>query len=275
MQIRIPYFTTQRISQPIMQPIPVPAFKDNYIWLAPCGEGDERRVIVVDPGTAAPVLDRLAAQQWEPAAILITHHHYDHVDGVEALRARFSVPVFGPRGTVDRWTGQGGRALDEGDHLDALGLRVLATPGHTRDHLSYVGQGVVFCGDTLFAGGCGRLFEGTPEEMYRSLEKLRALPDDTRICCAHEYTLANLRFARQVEPDNDALARRLEETEAMRREGKPTVPSRLGLEKQTNPFLRCHEPAVHAAAERFCRRRLSSPAQVFAVIRYWKDNFRQ
>ncbi len=258
-----------------MQPIPVPAFKDNYIWLAPCGEGDERRVIVVDPGTAAPVLDRLTEQQWETAAILITHHHHDHVDGVEALRARFSVPVFGPPGTVDRWTGQGGRTLTEGDRLDEFGLRVLATPGHTRDHLSYVGQGVVFCGDTLFAGGCGRLFEGTPGQMYRSLEKLRALPDDTRICCAHEYTLANLRFARQVEPDNDALARRLEETEAMRREGKATVPSRLGLEKQTNPFLRCHEPAVRAAAERFCRRRLNSPDQVFAVIRYWKDIYKQ
>lgn len=249
-----------------MQAIAVPAFADNYIWLLPLPD-DDGRALIVDPGDAAPVLQVLTERRLTPAAILVTHHHYDHVGGIRELRDRCAIPVYGPAGIpaeVDC-------VLGDGDRLEAWRLQVLATPGHTRDHLCYAGEGLLFCGDTLFAGGCGRLFEGTAEQMYHSLEKLRRLPDDTRVYCAHEYTLSNLRFAVQVEPDNEILARRLQEVEDLRRAGKPTVPSLLGLEKQTNPFLRCHLPAVQRAAEDFCGRGLTAPEQVFAVIRHWKD----
>ena len=250
-----------------MQAIPVTAFSDNYIWLVP-GPDTPRAVAIVDPGDAAPVLDTLARLELLPAAILVTHHHYDHTGGIQALRARFDIPVYGAiPGSAHR--------VSEGDTLvlnNGLSFRVLETPGHTLDHLAYHGEKALFCGDTLFAGGCGRLFEGSAQQMYRSLEKIRRLPGDTLIYCAHEYTLGNLRFAAQVEPGNRALSARLADTLALRRQGLPTVPSTLALEKETNPFLRCHIPAVHQAAERICGRPLATPEAVFAVIRYWKDS---
>ncbi len=254
-----------------MQAIPVSAFSDNYIWLVP-GPAAPRSVAIVDPGDAAPVLEALSRMELRPVAILVTHHHYDHVDGIQALRSHFDIPIYGPtRSAIPACD----HPMAEGDSLtvdNGLSLTVLETPGHTLDHLAYYGDKALFCGDTLFAGGCGRLFEGTAQQMYLSLEKIRRLPDETRIYCAHEYTLGNLRFATLVEPHNRDLAVRLEETIVLRSQGRATVPSTLELEKKTNPFLRCHLPEVRQAAERFSRRPLATPQEVFAVIRYWKDS---
>ncbi|MGE0080421.1 MAG: hydroxyacylglutathione hydrolase [Thiohalomonadaceae bacterium] len=244
-----------------------PAFDDNYVWALHTAPG---QVALVDPGDADPVIDYLEAAGLAPAAILITHHHGDHTGGVAELTERWPVPVYGPaRKAFDGLN----RAVHEGDEL-ALGgvrLRVLDTPGHTRDHVCYLAPGALFCGDTLFTAGCGRLFEGTPAQMHASLEKLRALPDDTLVYCAHEYTLANLVFARIAEPENAAITTRVQEAQRERDAGRPTVPSTLALEKATNPFLRSHEPALRAAAERFAGRPLASGAEVFATVRHWKD----
>ncbi|HHH36432.1 MAG TPA: hydroxyacylglutathione hydrolase [Gammaproteobacteria bacterium] len=251
-----------------MQAIALPAFKDNYIWLLP---GPDGTALVVDPGDAAPVLATLHTRHLALGAILVTHHHYDHVNGIEPLLDRFPVPVYGPAtlALCDHPVAEGSSISP----LPGLTLQVMETPGHTLDHLCYHGHGILFCGDTLFAGGCGRLFEGTAAQLYASLERLRALPDETLVHCAHEYTLSNLEFAARVEPDNAALMQRLEEVRAQRRRHEPTLPSSLGLEKRTNPFLRCHLPTVQAAASAFRGHELDSPEAVFAVIRYWKDTF--
>lgn len=250
----------------------VPAFDDNYIWLA-SGEEGSTTVAVVDPGDADPVLERLARERLTPEAILITHHHGDHTGGVGELVARYGIPVYGPAGgrirAVDHPVRDGDRVELPGSGLN---LDVLETPGHTRDHVCYAGPGMLFCGDTLFTGGCGRLFEGTPEQMFASLERLRALPDSTRVYCAHEYTLKNLAFARVAEPDNAELRERQAGAEAARGRGEPTVPAELGLEKRTNPFLRSHVPELARAAEAYTGRRLEGPAAVFAAVRAWKDD---
>lgn len=247
----------------------IPAFDDNYIWLL--SAAGERRITIVDPGDADPVLEAIERDGLEPAAILITHHHGDHTGGVGELVRHFAIPVYGPddrriRG-IDRIVGEGDCVEPE----DGISLRVMETPGHTRSHICYVGHGVLFSGDTLFTGGCGRLFEGTPDQMHGSLQKIASLPDETLVYCAHEYTLANLAFARVAEPDNPQLANRLVEAEAARARGAPTVPAPLGLERATNPFLRCDEPNLIAAAERFAGRRLEGGAAVFGVVRHWKD----
>jgi hydroxyacylglutathione hydrolase len=251
----------------------VPAFQDNYIWLIH-GMTDRGRVAVVDPGDAAPVLSALNAGGFELAAVLVTHHHPDHTGGIAAITAAHPAPVFGPRGER---IGVVEYRLGEGDtcRLDTLGLnfRVLDVPGHTAGHIAYAGHGAVFCGDTLFVGGCGRLFEGTPAEMSQSLDKLSRLPGDTRVYCAHEYTLANLRFAQAVEPGNEELAAFTLQAEKARAQGIPTVPSTIAIERAINPFMRCRHPAVHAAAEQKCGRTLGSEIEVFATIRQWKDNF--
>jgi hydroxyacylglutathione hydrolase len=248
----------------------IPAFEDNYIWLI----RDTRRpqVAIVDPGDADPVLAAVAAEGLQPLAILITHHHYDHVGGVAELVARFHIPVYGPaRETIPHLS----HPVAEGDtvELEALGARfqVMDVPGHTAGHIAYVGHGMLFCGDTLFTGGCGRLFEGTPAQMYQALSRIRALPDETQVYCAHEYTEANLRFACIAEPDNTALVQRQQETAALRAQGRPTVPAALGLEKATNPFLRFDVPALVQAAEAFAGHPLTPGAEVFGVIRHWKD----
>ena len=251
----------------------VPAFQDNYLWVL---ERDGRAA-VVDPGDAAPVQRFLEDNGLALDAILATHHHGDHIGGVPELAARWKCPVFGP--AHDGVEGLS-RRLGEGDRIVVPGLdyalRVLDVPGHTAGHIAYVHEGddpVVFCGDTLFACGCGRLFEGTPGQMSESLAKLAALPGETRVYCAHEYTMSNIRFAEAVEPGNARLAERKAREAAKRGRGVPTVPSTIAEERATNPFLRCGEPEVAAAAERHAGRPLDGPRQVFAEIREWKNRF--
>lgn len=253
--------------------LPIPAFTDNYIWLV----HDGTQAVVVDPGDSSPVFAALKAHQLSLVAILLTHHHADHVGGVPSLLQQFKVPVFGPRTEAIKNITV---PLTEGDHAFIpeleLTLSVLDVPGHTRGHIAYVAadQGWLFCGDTLFAGGCGRLFEGTPAQMISSLNKFAALPDSTQVYCAHEYTLSNLRFAKEVEPSNDAIDRRIQSEQAKRDHGEPTVPSTIGLEKRTNPFLRYREPSIVESLT--LTGRLAAPESVaaFAALREWKNSFR-
>ena len=253
---------------------PVRAFSDNYLWLIRAPR-DGRRAVVVDPGDASPIEAALEQQGLALGAILVTHHHPDHVGGVQALAARHGVEVYGP--ARERMPCEV-QPLDDGDiaSLADLGLEfhVMAVPGHTLGHVAYHGHGALFCGDTLFSAGCGRLFEGTPAQMLGSLDRIAALPDDTQVYCAHEYTLANLRFAAAVEPGNADVLETLEAVRKLRARDGITLPTTLGRERRINPFLRCREPAVRAAAEARAGTPLPGPADVFAVIRAWKDGFR-
>jgi hydroxyacylglutathione hydrolase len=252
------------------QVVPVPALKDNYIWVL----RDDRHAAVVDPGDARPILDYLASEQLHLTAILATHHHSDHVGGIGEILDQFDVPVYGPKSEPIATVSH---ALVEGDHIEIPGLAarfsILDIPGHTRAPVAYYDAKRVFCGDTLFACGCGRLFEGTPQQMHESLKKLAALPDDTLVYCAHEYTLANIRFARAVEPGNTQLAERERADARTRQEGRPTVPSNIAQEKATNPFLRCAQPEVIESASRYLGTRVTDPVQVLAAIRKWKNEF--
>ncbi len=256
------------------QIIPLPAFTDNYVWAI--REGD--RAAVVDPGDAVPVRDWLRREGVALAAILVTHHHRDHTGGIVDLLRDAPVPVIGPaREAIPGRT----RAVAEGDRFDLPGiglpLEVLDIPGHTAGHVAFFGRGaawggpIVFCGDTLFAGGCGRVFEGTPREMWASLCALAALPGDTRVCCGHEYTLANLRFASAVEPGHPEIVERAARESAKRARGLPTLPSTIAEERATNPFLRAREPRVRAIAEARSGHPLSDDAAVFAALREWKN----
>jgi len=250
--------------------VPLPAFKDNYIWTLRAG----KHAAVVDPGEARPVKEYLAQEGLTLAAILATHHHPDHVGGIEELIAMAKVPVFGPKGEpIPELTHPVGQ--DDKVGIPALDAEfsVLEIPGHTRAHVAYYGLESLFCGDTLFACGCGRVFEGTAEQMLASLMKLAALPDATKVYCGHEYTLANIRFARAVDPGNRALAAREERAAAQRAAGQPTLPSTLGEERATNPFLRCAEPVVVESANKYLGARAADPARVFAAIREWKNRF--
>jgi hydroxyacylglutathione hydrolase len=261
--------------------VPIPAFTDNYIWtlLAPEQSGVERACAVVDPGDAAPVKAYLTKHQLTLTAILITHHHADHTGGIAALTEAYNVPVYGP--AAENIAGVT-HALRDGDRvtLRALSefkwaeLRVIEIPGHTRGHIAYVGDDFVLCGDTMFAAGCGRLFEGTPAQMFASLQRLAALPPATRVFCTHEYTLSNLRFALTVDPDNAALIERSLDDQALRERGDPTVPTTIARERATNPFLRCDTLSVRAHAEQFAGKPLSGSVDVFAAIRAHKDVFR-
>lgn len=245
----------------------IPAFKDNYIWLLQ----RDRRAVVVDPGEAAPVIARLEAEGLRLEGILITHHHADHQGGVGELTRRYPVPVFAP--AAESITGCT-HPLSGGETIAVLGcpVRVMAVPGHTAGHLAYVAGDRLFCGDTLFGAGCGRLFEGTPAQMAASLAAIAELPPTTRVHCAHEYTEANLRFALAVEPGNADIAARMKRVAALRAAGESTVPSLLAEELATNPFLRCGEPAVVAAArDRGCDSDAS--VAVFAAIRNWRNSF--
>ena len=257
----------------MLQVTPVPAFADNYIWLIHSPR-DARKVVAVDPGDAVPVAQTLAAQSLQLCGILLTHHHNDHVGGVANLLQQHSVPVFGP--ASERLPGNP-TLMREGDHsrFEELGLdfSVLDVPGHTAGHIAYTGHDAVFCGDTLFSGGCGRLFEGTAEQMVGSLAKLASLPDATLVFCAHEYTIANLRFSLAVEPDNADTAAYLEECQAQRARHEATVPSNIRRERNVNPFLRCNRKTVIRAAEARAGRGLNS-TEVFAVLRQWKDGFK-
>lgn len=256
-----------------MDPIALAAFSDNYIWLLHEGP----RALVVDPGDAAPVVAALEARGLTLAAILVTHHHPDHVGGVDALRSRLDGPVFGPareRIPAPFTPVSGGQSIEAA----GLAFEVVDVPGHTAGHVAYVhrpaqGAPILFCGDTLFSGGCGRLFEGTAAQMHESLQRLAGLPADTRVCCAHEYTLSNLRFAAAVEPDNAALAAHIAACEALRARGEATVPSTIAREREINPFLRCDAPAVIAAA-RHRGAASEDGAAVLGAIRAWKNEFR-
>ncbi len=255
-----------------MDIIPLPAFRDNYIWLL----HNDRHAVVVDPGDAVPVRQYLARQGLRLAAILVTHHHPDHVGGLAELLAAATVPVFGPAAeNIEGVT----RPVAEGDtvRLDELGveLSVLDIPGHTSGHVAYyaAGLGAVFCGDTLFSAGCGRLFEGTPPQLAASLAKLAALPDETRVYCTHEYTLSNLAFARVAEPDNAERDEWASRCEALRAANQPTLPSTIGREKAINPFLRCDRPGVVRAVAARAGTAPRDPIACLAALRAWKDVF--
>lgn len=254
---------------------PIPAFSDNYIWCLKL-EG-ENQAVVVDPGDATPVLQALEAQNLELAGVIITHHHFDHTGGLDSLLAHRKVPVWGPANPAIT---QISERLKQGDRVEILGIEwtVLEVPGHTLDHIAFYaedtgGNPSLFCGDTLFAGGCGRVFEGNPGMMLGSLDKLAALPAATRVYCAHEYTMANLAFAAAVEPDNEALKERIEHDQGLRDRDQPTVPSTLALELDTNPFLRCAQAPVVDKVLTEQRATASDPVSVFAAVRGWKDNF--
>lgn len=256
---------------PALTLTPIPALKDNYIWLL---TDASRRAVVVDPGDAAPVKALVDAQDLKLEAVFITHHHADHMGGAAELASLHRCPVFGPAREADDVVDL---PLSEGMAAEVPGMRlrfrVLDIPGHTAGHIALEGYGILFCGDTLFSAGCGRLFEGTAAEMCSSLAKLARLPDETRMCCGHEYTLANLRFAAVLEPDNRAIADYAAACGAMRARGEATLPSTLATERQVNPFLRCGQPAVRSAAEHHAGKRLDDAVEVFAVIREWKDGF--
>jgi hydroxyacylglutathione hydrolase len=254
---------------------PLPAFTDNYIWALRRPDGG-RAVVVVDPGDAAPVEAHLARHELELAAILVTHHHGDHVGGVPALVARHRVPVHGPAREAQAVVTQ---QYTDGATLRipelALDLEVLDIPGHTLGHIAFVGGGVLFCGDTLFSAGCGRLFEGSPAQMLASLERLAALPPTTRVCCGHEYTLANLAFAAVAEPGNADRAAYATAAAARRAAGEPTLPSTIGLERAVNPFLRIAQPVMQRTVAEWSGEAPAGKVASFAALRRWKDGFRQ
>lgn len=249
---------------------PISAFRDNYIWAI----HTSTHAAVIDPGDAGPVLAFLQKNRLQLSAILITHHHHDHVDGIAALLERYSVPVYGPAAEVIPYKSS---ALQEGNTIElkalALSFRILEVPGHTAGHIAYYAEGMLFCGDTLFGCGCGRLFEGTPAQMHASLTKLAQLPRDSRVYCAHEYTLSNIAFALTVEPNNsDLLARAVADRDRIAR-GEPTLPSTIGLELDTNPFLRCHLPEVQYYTQHTSNHPLPTVTEVFGSLRTLKNNF--
>ncbi len=252
---------------------PIPAFRDNYIWMI----ASHTHAVVIDPGDATPVLDTLQKRSLQLSAILLTHRHEDHTAGVAGLLAKYPVPVYGPKNddipsvTVP---------LQEGDtvtlpDLDDLSLAVLDVPGHTRGHIAYyaAAEKWLFCGDMLFGAGCGRMFEGTPEQMLASLSKLAALPEDTAVFAGHEYTLSNLRFAREIEPDNAAIDERARNDQARLNRRQPTLPSTIGIEKATNPFLRADRTNVMQRLKALGRLQHETPVEAFAAMREWKNTY--
>lgn len=251
---------------------PVRAFFDNYIWLII--NETQRTVAIVDPGDAVPVLAALTELNLTPVAILVTHHHPDHINGIRSLLSHRSMPVYGPaRESIPCMS----HPLQEGDQISLPDVnedfRILDVPGHTAGHIAFLAGQRLFIGDTLFMAGCGRLKGGTAEQLYHSLNRVAKLPNDTLVYCTHEYTQANLRFAQAVEPDNSAISLRIEQTEALLKKNLPTIPGTLACEKTTNPFLRTHIPDVISAAENFIGHKLDQGVDVFTALRKWKDQF--
>lgn len=257
----------------MFQVTPIPAFNDNYIWAIADPKGP--RIAVVDPGDAAPVRHYLEQRGLSLAAILVTHHHADHTGGVNELAREFEVPVYGPAkspfGGIDR-------PLADGESVELFGqtLEVREVPAHTLDHISYFNAGEpsqLFCGDTLFLAGCGRLFEGTAAQMQQAMDYFRTLPDDTEIYCTHEYSLSNLAFAAAVEPDNADIGASIERCRALRASDQPTLPSHIGTEKRINPFMRTAVASVRESAGRHAGKSLSDATETLAVIREWKNHY--
>jgi hydroxyacylglutathione hydrolase len=256
--------------------VPIPAFDDNYIWLI---KGPDNKAVIVDPGDAEPVLSFISEEQRTLSAIIITHHHWDHIDGINDLLRFYDVPVYGPDSPrIPQIT----HKVKEGSIVTLFDaplfeLNVIEVPGHTRDHIAYTGlvnnKPAIFCGDTLFAAGCGRLFDGTHEQFCHSLQKINQLPAETQIFCTHEYTLANLKFAEAVEPSNQDIKNRIKNEQKKRLKHLPTLPTTLGLERRTNPFLRYHENDVTSAINAYWASEHSSPEALFTGLRRWKDEF--
>ena len=254
---------------------PLPAFDDNYLWLL----HHNGQAALVDPGDGEVALRALRERGLRLAAILITHHHPDHIGGLPALLQAWDVPVYGPRAEAGKIPGLT-RLLDDGDRVTLPELNVsfdvLTVPGHTLGHIAYhaAADKLLFCGDTLFVGGCGRLFEGTPQQMHGSLQRLSALPGDTAVYCAHEYTLSNLDFARNAEPGNAVVAKEIERVRDLRAQQRPSVPSTILREQAYNPFLRCGDPMLAKSASAHAGKPLNDAVEVFAVLRRWKDNYK-
>ncbi|MCL2896215.1 hydroxyacylglutathione hydrolase [Brenneria tiliae] len=251
-----------------MNLISIAALQDNYIWLL---SNKENHCVIVDPGEAQPVLDALGKHRLTPEAILLTHHHHDHVGGVAAIVEHYAhLPIFGPRETQKSGATT---VVEEGDTLSLLNsdFSVLAVPGHTAGHIAYYSHPFLFCGDTLFSGGCGRIFEGTPKQMYDSIKKISNLPDDTLICCAHEYTLANLEFAHAVWPEESTITAHLHKIRQIREKSQSTLPTTLGLERKINLFLRCHDIDLKRKTSQ--QPESIENLQVFAQLRSKKDGF--
>lgn len=251
---------------------PIPAFRDNYIWMI----ADKTRAVVIDPGDAAPVLAALKKRSLQLSAILLTHRHEDHIGGVADLLKKADVPVYGPR--LDGIASVT-HPVQEGDTITLFEngpqLAVLDVPGHTKGHIAYYAQNEkwLFCGDMLFGAGCGRLFEGTPEQMLASLNKMAALPDDVQVFAGHEYTLSNLKFAREIEPGNEAITERTQKDLTKRNRGRPTLPSTIGIEKATNPFLRANRENVMQRLEELGLLKNRTPVDSFAAMREWKNTY--
>lgn len=250
---------------------PIPTLKDNYVWTII--DTTQRVAIIVDPGEASPVINYLKIHQLSLIAILITHHHWDHTNGIAGILEHVNVPVYGPKNVAHI-----SHPVTEGDSIQLkdfpFTINVLAIPGHTLDHLAYHCIDLLFCGDTLFSAGCGRLFEGSAAQMYSSLQKLAALPDDTKVCCAHEYTLNNLNFAKTIEPNNECITKLIQSVAQLREQDLPSLPSTLKRERETNPFLRCDTSTVKESVENIIGHRLNDPIAIFAALRKCKDNFR-
>ncbi|TSA49576.1 MAG: hydroxyacylglutathione hydrolase [Nitrosomonadales bacterium] len=261
---------TRAIENDLLQVVPIAAFQDNYIWLLK----RNGHAALVDPGDAAPALDYLRTHQLTLDAILITHHHADHIGGVEALLQAFPATVYAPRGEHYPFPHHQVGA-DDSVVLPALelALQVLETPGHTAGHVAYYGANCLFCGDTLFGCGCGRLFDGTCAQLHASLQKLAQLPGATQVFCAHEYTLQNIRFARMLDPDNPVLAQREADAMMLRQQNRPTLPSTIALEMDTNPFLRCGNNVIRQAAARLSNHAMTDAETVFCTLRELKNHY--